>query len=276
MRDARDPDFAPTPEVATASRAARLVSDRLEGRRAAEGARPPTRSPAVPMPATSPSTVELPLGRTTRPALAADEPSSDPARAAAVPPAAVPPTIDRAVASRLLGAAPAEVPDPPTVDLGPKGLDGGPIGLAAPPPGSIMDRPALEPAVRPGFAPDFATPGIPGRLDEPSPPIGDEAAGWPGVRGRLPAAAANLALAPAGPPGREPSAGASDPPPAMNDAAWSDLATASPRGIEGGATADLAQTNDLLRQILDAIRKPNVAAESSLPKAAPSVYAERF
>ena len=50
----------------------------------------------------------------------------------------------------------------------------------------------------------------------------------------------------------------------------------SAREAAGGATPELAQTNDLLQQILDAIRKPGTTASSSLPTGGPPVHAERI
>ena len=276
MPDPLDPDHETAPPTrATAARAARIVSDRLEARAAARDSRLLTGPP--PTTTSAPSPVVPPPSGPAQPTPPADASVVD---LEGIAGAAIesPPPLDRAPGLRLPPPAPGPTAVPPPAALGPGGAVGGPIGPTTRPPGRLADLPGSAPTVA---AEDGMDPPIPAAsaggngLDPAARGDGIEVV-TPGVRGRLPAATANLALASAGPPDRGSAGSAGESQGVADDRAGFDSMMTSARDAVGGAAPELAQTNDLLQQILDAIRKQGTTDGSSLPAGGPPVYAERI
>jgi len=105
---------------------------------------------------------------------------------------------------------------------------------------------------------------------------GNSASEPPGVRGRLPAMLSSLAIA---------SPGATDGP-GMGHGAGFQFATdggssgfgsvdSAANGGGGGAVMDLSKTNDLLQQLLDAVRQRKSGSNMLLPSGSSAVYAGR-
>ena len=109
---------------------------------------------------------------------------------------------------------------------------------------------------------------------DPASKGGASVAGSPGVPGRMPAAMSSLAMASPGVPdgGMTGMGNGSFDVGGGNGLGFDSTAAAG----GGGATMDLSKTNELLQQLVDAVRKQRDANSAPLPTGGPAVYAERF
>ena len=128
-------------------------------------------------------------------------------------------------------------------------------------------------ASSPGFVSSTASSGGRSNVD-PASKGGASVEGSPGVPGRMPAAMSSLAMAS----------------PGVSDGGVMGMGNGSfdvgdGNGLRfdstaaagsGGATMDLSKTNELLQQLVDAVRKQLDTNGTPLPTGGPSVYAERF
>ncbi len=96
----------------------------------------------------------------------------------------------------------------------------------------------------------------------------------PSVRGRIPTAILGSIMSVLGAP-NGPAMGSHD-----GATSGSDIsgfpAMGSNSGGDGGSAMDLSKTNELLQQIVDAVRKQQGGSGTPLPASGPSVYAERI
>ena len=182
------------------------------------------------------------------------------------------------VATPTFGALAAQVaetrPGPPGADLpGDDRFDGGHLAVTTPDLAAAVANSNAEPRTRPvsplvASSPGLGTDHRPG----PGPDEGEEPGEAPGVSGRLPALIAGLAMtSPAAVEGASPGGNASSPFGTGDDDFGPAASSSSFAG--GGATADLSRTNELLQQILDALRR---SSGPTLDGAGPAEFAGRL
>ena len=283
---------SPPPATTAGSDAVRIVADRLAARRAAWDRRPAVQPPSPSSLDPSQSSADGSTAVTIAPAssiglspvglpeppLATNDPSVNQYDQATSPPGETSPDASPTVTAQPIKMAGGPLPDasspgPGLSDLGTeatRAMTGSP-GRVVETSGVVLTVPTrANPAWSAHVAPDRAEASNSAEADD------EAAADPPGVRGNMPTSLAGLATTAS----RSPAEVSATTPGAFSFVDGVDDTGPGPgsssQGSEGGAGLDMTPTNDLLRQILDAIRKQGPAAASALPAAGSSVYAERF
>ncbi len=250
----------------------------------------------------STNAVELNRSVLDRPSLAASDPSSDAAKTPEVSPTEAGPGATRAInsqpavpASDQAGQASSLVPSAaiPVVPGTAHGFGGLGGELANNPASSSTTNSSASGPIEPqsssgpdggasspmpqGTTPVSSIAGSSSGRTNINPSVGGGSTALNhGVRGRMPAAMSSLAMASPGTP-NGPLPGSRDESPFA--AAGGDISGFTSMGSnnsgDGGAT-DLSKTNELLQQIVDAVRKQQSGGGTPLPAGGPSVYAERI